>query len=217
MIGPKIITIVLLAAAAAGADTCGIQRVPVGQPVTVGDPIRVKDRVVRHFRSADFRKLDSTERILFYEYLPFEGYIVYDARDSVQFYVMAAWTEYVSRFAERLTDPDKKYFTPVFAGLNREADSAYIIWKYPTVKDRDRDLRDADKIRNQYWSVDYVLPDGTMDTRFVSFLRSQPQTTAYHFRDRFVAGGSYQRAMMDTGYVLAYLRQELDSALVRTR
>jgi hypothetical protein len=192
---------------------CRIPRIPVKQTVDYAGEFNIGGQRVQHFRARDYMTLDTSQPIVKLEYLPIDIFAALDDRDSVRFYLISTWQEYIWRFSERLAPVDRQYYAPSPLYLQHGGDTAVITWGYPNIADRDRDLRDVVKRRNDYWSIDYVTPGKAPDERWVGVLQSFPQFSKYTPFNRFTPGGPYQRAMEDSAEVFRVLRSELFKAL----
>jgi hypothetical protein len=192
---------------------CRIPRIPIKQTLDYRGEFSVDGERVRLFRARDYAKLDTSNPILKYEYLPVDIYAVLDKNDSVKFYMVSTWQEYLWRFSERLSSVDKQYYSPAPLYLKSAGDTAVLTWGYPNIEGRDRDLRYVTRRRNDYWSVDYFRPGNSPDERYAGVIQSFPQYTSYTPFSRFTPGGPYQRAMEDSGFINRILRKELYRAL----
>jgi hypothetical protein len=195
---------------------CRIPRIPVKQTVDYKGEFSVDGTRIRHYRTRNFVEMDSTQQIRKLEYLPIEIFTVLDNRDSVKLYVVGTWQEYLWRFSERLDQVDRQYYVPSPLTMQFGGDTAVIVWGYPSIEGRDRDLRDVVKRRNNYWSIDLIKPNSTPDEVWNGVLQSFPQQKEdkYSPYTRFIPGGMYDKSMAaDTTRMLRLMHKELNKAL----
>jgi hypothetical protein len=204
-----IASILLAASIAAVSAGCRVPRVAVRQTMPMVDTMHVAGHVVKHYRPHDYLTLDSTERILRYEYLPIDLFAVTDASDSVTTLFCSAWQVYLWRFSEHLDPTDKQYYVPSPISIGRAEDSLTVTWGYPQIDDRDEDLKDIVKRRNEYWSVERMAPGVESVELWYGPIRSFPQYTTFDQLSRFAPGGSFVRAMADSANALRIARSQV--------
>lgn len=117
-------------------------------------------------------------------YVPF--FLFRPADRRLPLYV-AAWQEYLGRFAGPLRPAQKELLRSV---LQRERVSDSLCWwRIPTYEGEVSDLQHITPVRNLYWSVERYAEDVTEVA--VVWLRSYPQTEPWQWRPR--PAGFWQR------------------------
>lgn len=182
-------------------QACRTPRTIVVQTVDIAGDRMIAGRKVREYHARDFLTLDSTEPILRFEYVPVRIYALLDTRDSIESLVVAGWQEYLWRFSQRLPSIDKQYYLPVPLGVTSSGDSAMIRWGYPSIEGRDNELRDVERRKNSYWSIDIFGSGESFEEAWVGQLSSFPENGGYDPRRRFARGQIYSRSIGDSASV----------------
>lgn len=202
-------SIVALSSLLVIASGCRVPHVAVRETLPMVDTLHVAGRTVRHYRMRDYTTLDSSDRILRYEYLPVDLFAVVDERDSVTTLFCSGWQTYILRFSKRLDPTDKQYYIPSPMSIGPARDSLQILWGYPQIDERDADLKYADQRRNEYWSIDRMAVGQESMEVWAGPVKSFPQNRTYIPMARFAPDGSYARAMNDAPFVAGRARDEV--------
>lgn len=181
--------------------SCRIPRIPIKQSAKFIEEFKINDCLIKKYTVAKYTKTDSLNKILKYEYLPKDIYIVSTKNDSSKYILVCAWQEYLWRLSEKLSNVDKPYYSPILNLFNTSLDSINIVWMYPNLDDRDKDLRNSNKKRNNYWSIDLFTSGKPIIEKYNTTQTSYPVENMYNPLDRFTESGTYIRSMIDTNLI----------------
>ncbi len=151
---------------------CTVPTVPVATPLRLYDTFHVANSL----QVQVYECWDST--VFAPRYVPFFLFRPLDTQAPIY---VAAWQEYLTRFAGPLR-PAQKEVVQVVLDWKRLSDSL-AWWRIPTYAGEVSDLRHVTPVRNRYWSIERYY-GGTFSESAVLWLRSFPQEEPWDWRQR---------------------------------
>jgi len=179
---------------------CKIPRVAIKQPAALVNTFSKNNHKIKQYSVGKY-KPDTLNKLLKYEYLAKDIFIIESPKDTNKTILVCAWQEYLWRISAKLDEVEKPYYTPIIAGFSQKEDSITITWNYPNLDERDKDLKYAAKRRNNYWSVDLFNVGKQIKEVYSTTQLSYPIEDKYNPQNKFIADGTYLFSLRDTTLV----------------
>lgn len=180
---------------------CSVPTLPVATPLRLYDTFSVGGVLPVHV----YECLDSTQ--VAPRYVPVLLFRPLDARAPIY---VAAWQEYLTRFAGPLR-PAQKELVQIILDRQRLSDSV-AWWRVPTYSGELSDLRHVTPVRNRYWSLERYDRDKVSEEA-IFWLRSYPQEEPWEWQHR--PPSFWQQVQLEARELYPELKRHVERQLER--